>query len=744
MSPLPLLLSLVFALLVAWPVAAAELYSTAYGKSSDPAVIFLHGGPGYNSLVFEATTAEALARQGFYVIVYDRRGEGRSRELQDNLYTFAEAIDDIEALYGKYHLTRASLLGHSFGGSLALKFALAHPAQVRQLVWIGSPLAYPRLLTTIQAHCRERYLQQGNQMQLGYLDRLAALPPDSLDYSTYSFMHGLSCGLYQPAHPTATANQLYQRLGSHPQFAAANAPAQAPVAGFFSQEHYTTLDLSQDLKQLKQQLPVYGIYGDEDGLFDPAHLQAIKEILGPERLMLVKGASHNVFVDQQQAFIGQLVKWLKAPHAFGIERDPVVSMTYKDAPVASVLRELAQKADLDLLFLADGTAPCIGNGEDPLLQLQQEAQDSDTRMDHVSCMTSVELNQVAVSQALVQVLKRNGLAARRMHNSLVVDTPKHLSQMATEPLLSKSYVLPPEFVNYGQKTIYHSYNQQIIWQLSGAFASLGLSPEPALQLNPLTSTLKVTGTREALAVADKLISEFKRLPKVKVETTLIEIPCATSEQLGIPHYGPEDAGASLSNPESLYPNRPDCTSLGDFEFLSAHSLVPDFDSRLTTLIKKQIAHPLLRSSMTFVHGFKGIVDFSDVILTGKTDSERDSDLAPNNQLAITPFVDTEKGRLTLKLAPSFKQKQKIYTVPNYPQSACVLESTRTWETILRIPEGDTLVIRSSRLDPDSDLIFKTPLLGDLPIVDSHFVSSEKLPEDAEMLILVTPHILKTE
>lgn len=61
------------------PATAAEIYSAAYGKASDPAVIFLHGGPGYNSLDFEVTTAQKLADQGFYVIVYDRRGEGRSR-----------------------------------------------------------------------------------------------------------------------------------------------------------------------------------------------------------------------------------------------------------------------------------------------------------------------------------------------------------------------------------------------------------------------------------------------------------------------------------------------------------------------------------------------------------------------------------------------------------------------------------------------------------------------------------------
>lgn len=74
------------------------IYSKSYGKSENPAIIFIHGGKRGNSTLFEGTTAEKLAEKGFYVIIYDRRrGEGRSIDTNAT-FTFQEAIDDLNNL----------------------------------------------------------------------------------------------------------------------------------------------------------------------------------------------------------------------------------------------------------------------------------------------------------------------------------------------------------------------------------------------------------------------------------------------------------------------------------------------------------------------------------------------------------------------------------------------------------------------------------------------------------------------
>ena len=92
---------------------AQNLYSKAYGDTKNQAIIFMHREPSGNSNLFEATTAQKLADIGFYVIVYDRRGEGRS--IDDNATTtFQESFDDLNQIYKLYHLEKANIFGAQF------------------------------------------------------------------------------------------------------------------------------------------------------------------------------------------------------------------------------------------------------------------------------------------------------------------------------------------------------------------------------------------------------------------------------------------------------------------------------------------------------------------------------------------------------------------------------------------------------------------------------------------------------
>ena len=85
-------------------VNSQSIYSKAFGNPNDKPLIYLHGGPGYNSAGFEVTTAQKLSENGFYVITYDRRGEGRSPD-KNSKFTFNETFDDINLIYDKFNLT---------------------------------------------------------------------------------------------------------------------------------------------------------------------------------------------------------------------------------------------------------------------------------------------------------------------------------------------------------------------------------------------------------------------------------------------------------------------------------------------------------------------------------------------------------------------------------------------------------------------------------------------------------------
>lgn len=143
-----ILVSIIFTVLSICCVNAQKIYSKAYGNPEGKPVVFLHGGPGYNCENFEATTAQQLADNGYYVIVYDRRGEGRSKD-PNAKFTFDETFEDLNAVYQKYGISKSSLIAHSFGGVVATLFAEKYPDKIQSIILVGAPISLQQTFKTI-------------------------------------------------------------------------------------------------------------------------------------------------------------------------------------------------------------------------------------------------------------------------------------------------------------------------------------------------------------------------------------------------------------------------------------------------------------------------------------------------------------------------------------------------------------------------------------------------------------------
>jgi len=111
------------------------MYWEQVGNPSGKPVLFLHGGPGAG--------AGAVHRRFFdpsiwRVIIFDQRGSGRSRpmgSIEDN--TTPLLVDDIERLRRHLKIDRMVLFGGSWGSTLALAYAQAHPECVISAVLRG-------------------------------------------------------------------------------------------------------------------------------------------------------------------------------------------------------------------------------------------------------------------------------------------------------------------------------------------------------------------------------------------------------------------------------------------------------------------------------------------------------------------------------------------------------------------------------------------------------------------------------
>src|SRR5262245_47289985 len=93
-----------------------------------PALFLLHGGPGGDHAGFKPTHAslDDVAQ----LVYVDHRGCGRSSDGNPADYTLDNNIDDLEALRDHLGLSRISLLGSSYGGMVALGYALRYPQRV--------------------------------------------------------------------------------------------------------------------------------------------------------------------------------------------------------------------------------------------------------------------------------------------------------------------------------------------------------------------------------------------------------------------------------------------------------------------------------------------------------------------------------------------------------------------------------------------------------------------------------------
>ena len=98
-------------------------------------LLLMHGGPSLDH--WSLTPFRELADQ-FTVIFYDHRCNGRSVGAPVSSMTFENLTADAEALREELGFERWAVLGHSFGGHVALEYALRYPASLSHLVLLDT------------------------------------------------------------------------------------------------------------------------------------------------------------------------------------------------------------------------------------------------------------------------------------------------------------------------------------------------------------------------------------------------------------------------------------------------------------------------------------------------------------------------------------------------------------------------------------------------------------------------------
>ena len=127
-------------------------YKTWYrivGNREEPGrlpILCLHGGPGASWDYLEPL--EAIAKTGRRVIFYDQLGGGNSDEPHNPaMYTIDLYVEEIETVRQALGLERVHILGQSWGGMLAMEYALTQPLGLASLILADTTASMPQWIS---------------------------------------------------------------------------------------------------------------------------------------------------------------------------------------------------------------------------------------------------------------------------------------------------------------------------------------------------------------------------------------------------------------------------------------------------------------------------------------------------------------------------------------------------------------------------------------------------------------------
>jgi len=112
-------------------VNGATLHVKVAGKRHASTIVALHGGPGISDHRGEHKGLGALTDE-YKLVCYDQRGCGRSSDTPP--FTNAQYVEDAEAVRLALGLGRIALYGGSYGGFIALLYALKYPDHLSHLI----------------------------------------------------------------------------------------------------------------------------------------------------------------------------------------------------------------------------------------------------------------------------------------------------------------------------------------------------------------------------------------------------------------------------------------------------------------------------------------------------------------------------------------------------------------------------------------------------------------------------------
>lgn len=481
-------------------------------------------------------------------------------------------------------------------------------------------------------------------------------------------------------------------------------------------EQYQTLDVSDFGTTVQRIVPRRGINGVT---FDIVASDAVEPLVtqNGRRFMIElapAGSIERPGADDRPSYSGHRI-----------------TLDFQDIPVRDVLSIIAQESGLNVIA-SDGVQ---GN-------------------------VTLNLTDVPWDQALDLVLRNHGLSARREGNVMMVAPTGELANLQRQTLETREQTaqlapLTTEFVQ-----IRYAKADLLASLLRGGEGVGMMSERGRVTVDPRTNTLILQDTRDQLDAVRRTIDHLDvPVRQVQIEARIVIARDSATRELGV-NWGLSgnggrhfDLGGAADGNASTVPGTSDdpasyggglAVDLGNatnpasafsFGYLSGDVLI-DLELRaLESEGKSQtISQPkvITANQRTAVIKQGQEVPYQEASSSGATTTEfKEAVLS----LEVTPQI-TPDDRIIMDL----KVNNDDISDTRYDGAPAI--DTNEIETQVLVNNGETVVLGGILTSEQLRTLFKTPFLGDIPVLGNLFRYTQESNEKVELLVFITPKIIE--
>lgn len=282
------------------PVGKFKVWTKKFGDNPRIKILLLHGGPAMTHEYMECFES-FFPKEGFEMYEYDQLGSYYSDQPDnDSLWTTPRFVEEVEQVRRALGLNKDNfyLLGNSWGGILAMEYALKYQDNLKGLI-------ISNMMPSIPDY--EKYnTELRSQMRKSLVDSLNAFEakgdfknPVYVDLVTREYYNKHICRLPEWPEPV---NRTFKHLNEHI-YVLMQGPSEFKVGG-----RLITWDRKASLPNIK--VPTLAIGAKYDTM-DPKAMEQLSKAVQKGRYLFCPDGSHLSFWDDQKTYFPNVIQFIK-------------------------------------------------------------------------------------------------------------------------------------------------------------------------------------------------------------------------------------------------------------------------------------------------------------------------------------------------------------------------------------------------------------------------------------------------